>query len=345
MTRMGERFTLVYLLRNTITNLTTLDEQVACFRNAAAHLQPGGYFVIENYIPALQRLPPGETARVVTSTPTHLGVEEYDLASQIAVSRHHWIIDGEPLDALVSAPLRLAVRARPHGAARRDGSTRALERLAARAVHGREPGAHLRVAARHGGECQPMIPATTGPRRVTGMAAILLPYRGDGTIDWPSFEAHVARTAAAGLVAAVNMDTGYVQLLGEDDRRRTLEIAADVCPGDFVAGAYVDDEPGASFDLDGYRRARRTSATGRHPRPLPVARPERARRRGLGRCDQPGREGGGSLHRFRAGSDVRPVRPHRGHRRLPRAARDPLVCRRQALVAQSPGRVGTPRSP
>ena len=100
-----------------------------------------------------------------------------------------------------------------------------------------------------------MIPATTGPRRVTGMAAVLLPYRGDGTIDWPAFEAHVARTAAAGLVAAVNMDTGYVQLLGVDDRRRALEIAAEVSAGDFVAGAYVADEPGASFDLDGYRRA------------------------------------------------------------------------------------------
>jgi dihydrodipicolinate synthase/N-acetylneuraminate lyase len=100
-----------------------------------------------------------------------------------------------------------------------------------------------------------MIPATTGPRRVTGMAAVLLPYRGDGTIDWPAFEGHVARTAAAGLVAAVNMDTGYVQLLGDDDRRRVLEIAAEVCAGDFVAGAYVADVPGASFDLDGYRRA------------------------------------------------------------------------------------------
>jgi dihydrodipicolinate synthase/N-acetylneuraminate lyase len=99
-----------------------------------------------------------------------------------------------------------------------------------------------------------MIPATTGPRRVTGMAAVLLPHAGDGTIDWPAFEAHVARTSAAGLVPAVNMDTGYVQLLGGDDRRRALEIAGDVCAGEFVAGAFVDDEPGAPFDLDGYGR-------------------------------------------------------------------------------------------
>jgi dihydrodipicolinate synthase/N-acetylneuraminate lyase len=100
-----------------------------------------------------------------------------------------------------------------------------------------------------------MIPETTGPRRVTGMAAVLLPHRADGTIDWPAFEAHVDRTAQAGLVAAVNMDTGYVQLLRDDDRRRVLEIAAEICPGRFVAGAYVADEPGAPFDLDGYRRA------------------------------------------------------------------------------------------
>lgn len=91
----GDMFTLVYLLRNTITNLTTQDEQVAAFGNAAAHLRPGGYFVVENYVPALQRLPPGETVHVFTRTPTHLGFEEYDLAAQIAVSHHYWIIDGE----------------------------------------------------------------------------------------------------------------------------------------------------------------------------------------------------------------------------------------------------------
>ncbi len=92
---MDDRYALVYLVCNTITNLTTQDEQVACFRNAAAHLAPGGYFVIENYIPALQRLPPGETRHTFIATPTHVGVEEYDLASQIAVSRHWWEIDGQ----------------------------------------------------------------------------------------------------------------------------------------------------------------------------------------------------------------------------------------------------------
>lgn len=88
-------FRLAYLVRNTITNLTTQDDQVACFRSVAAHLVPGGRFVIENYIPAPQRLPPGETIRVFARTPTHLGFEEYDLAAQIAVSHHYWIIDGE----------------------------------------------------------------------------------------------------------------------------------------------------------------------------------------------------------------------------------------------------------
>jgi SAM-dependent methyltransferase len=91
----GATFRLVYLLRNTITNLTTQDEQVDAFRNAAAHLEPGGCFVIENYVPELRRLPPGETRHVFTATPTHVGYEEYDPAAQLAVSHHHWVIDGE----------------------------------------------------------------------------------------------------------------------------------------------------------------------------------------------------------------------------------------------------------
>ena len=93
-TRVEGTFKLAYLVRNTITNLTTQDEQVECFRNAAAHLEPGGCFVIENYIPHLQRLPPGETTYVVTNTPTHLGFEEYDVVTQIAWSHHQWTVDG-----------------------------------------------------------------------------------------------------------------------------------------------------------------------------------------------------------------------------------------------------------
>ncbi|MBV8949568.1 MAG: class I SAM-dependent methyltransferase, partial [Actinobacteria bacterium] len=86
----GTRFTLAYLVRNTITNLTTQAEQVACFRNAAAHLAPGGCFVVENFIPELQRLPPGETVRVFAFTPQHLGFDQYDVATQLSWSHHRW---------------------------------------------------------------------------------------------------------------------------------------------------------------------------------------------------------------------------------------------------------------
>ncbi len=87
-------FALAYLIRNTIMNLTTQDEQIACFANVAAHLEPGGRFVIEVMVPELQRLPPGETFHAFTVTPTHLGFEEYDVATQSSVSHHYWIADG-----------------------------------------------------------------------------------------------------------------------------------------------------------------------------------------------------------------------------------------------------------
>jgi SAM-dependent methyltransferase len=99
----GGTFQLAYLVRNTITNLTTQDEQVECFRNVAAHLEPGGYFVIEVYVPELRRLPPGQTIHPFTVTPAHLGFEEYDVASQIAFSHHYWVVDG-----------RLETRSSPH---------------------------------------------------------------------------------------------------------------------------------------------------------------------------------------------------------------------------------------
>jgi SAM-dependent methyltransferase len=90
-----ERFSVAYLVFNTIMNLTSQDEQVACFRNVAAHLQPGGCFVIEVGIPDLQRLPPGETVRAFTVTPERLGFDEYEIASQGLISHHYWIEDGK----------------------------------------------------------------------------------------------------------------------------------------------------------------------------------------------------------------------------------------------------------
>src|SRR5438128_7657500 len=87
-------FSVAYLVANTIMNLTTQDEQVACFRNVAAHLEPGGCFVIEVLVPALRRLPPGETFQPFDVNPTHLGFDEYDVARQGLVSHHYWIADG-----------------------------------------------------------------------------------------------------------------------------------------------------------------------------------------------------------------------------------------------------------
>jgi len=103
-TDVGRTFGLVYLVYNTITNLTTQDEQVACFRNAADHLAPGGRFVIEVYVPELRRLPPGETVHPFDMTPTHVGFEEYDVATQIAWSHHWFVVDGR-LETF-SAPYR-----------------------------------------------------------------------------------------------------------------------------------------------------------------------------------------------------------------------------------------------
>ncbi len=90
----GAAFSLAYLVFNTIMNLTTQDEQVECFRNVAAHLEPGGCFVIEVGIPGLQRLPPGETFQPFTVTPTRLGFDEYDIAAQGLVSHHYSVVDG-----------------------------------------------------------------------------------------------------------------------------------------------------------------------------------------------------------------------------------------------------------
>jgi SAM-dependent methyltransferase len=98
------RFSVAYLVFNTIMNLTTQDEQVACFQNVAAHLQPGGCFVVEVAVPDLQRLPPGDTVRAFTVSDTRLGFDEYDIASQGLISHHYWDVDGK-LDG-TSLPFR-----------------------------------------------------------------------------------------------------------------------------------------------------------------------------------------------------------------------------------------------
>jgi SAM-dependent methyltransferase len=82
-------FSLVYLVFNTISNLRTQAEQVACFRNAAAHLRPGGRFVVELLVPPLRRLPPGQLAAPFDVSDGHLGFDVFDLATQQCESHHY----------------------------------------------------------------------------------------------------------------------------------------------------------------------------------------------------------------------------------------------------------------
>ena len=98
-------FSIVYLVFNTIGNLTTQDEQVACFQNAASHLQPGGCFVIEVAVPDLQGLPHGEAFRVDAATEGHLGIDEYDVATQGLVS-HHFYRSADGSFVKIFTPLR-----------------------------------------------------------------------------------------------------------------------------------------------------------------------------------------------------------------------------------------------
>ena len=89
-------------------------------------------------------------------------------------------------------------------------------------------------------------------RQIYGISAVLLPFTEDGEHDWLAFAAHVRRTSEAGLVPAVNMDTGYVQWLDRRARAQALQTAARNCSS-FVAGAHVADRAGDSFVADAYR--------------------------------------------------------------------------------------------
>jgi dihydrodipicolinate synthase/N-acetylneuraminate lyase len=92
-------------------------------------------------------------------------------------------------------------------------------------------------------------------RKIMGISAILLPFGDDGAVDWDGFSAHVARTAEAGITPAVNMDTGYVNLLDEETRQMVLARTRETLGnGDFVAGAFVGDQPGDAWNADAYLR-------------------------------------------------------------------------------------------
>ncbi|HEU5065583.1 MAG TPA: class I SAM-dependent methyltransferase [Gaiellaceae bacterium] len=93
-TRVDGTFSLAYLVFNTISNLSTQDAQVACFQNVAAHLEPGGCFVIEVSVPGLRTLPPGKASQVFDLSEDHIGIDEYDPANQGLISHHFWPAEG-----------------------------------------------------------------------------------------------------------------------------------------------------------------------------------------------------------------------------------------------------------
>ena len=115
-TRVDGEFSLVYLVFNTIFNLTTQDGQVACFENAAAHLQPGGRFVIEARVPELQRLPLGQTVLPWRADPTGTSYYVYDVVTQRLSGQHYHLVDGRleasPTEMRYAWPAELDLMAR-----------------------------------------------------------------------------------------------------------------------------------------------------------------------------------------------------------------------------------------
>ena len=98
-------------------------------------------------------------------------------------------------------------------------------------------------------------PPVLPKRKIEGISAILLPFMPNGSVDWDGFRAHVVRTADAGLFPAVNMDTGYANLIDDSTRQEVLRQTAAVLAGDpFYAGIYVGDRPGDAFNLAGYAK-------------------------------------------------------------------------------------------
>jgi SAM-dependent methyltransferase len=118
-TRLDGEFSLVYLVFNTIFNLTTQDGQVACFQNAAAHLRSGGRFVIEARVPELQRLPLGQTVLPWRADPDGMSYYVYDVVTQGLSGRHYEFVDGivesNPIEMRYAWPAELDLMARLAG--------------------------------------------------------------------------------------------------------------------------------------------------------------------------------------------------------------------------------------
>lgn len=92
-------------------------------------------------------------------------------------------------------------------------------------------------------------------RKISGMSAILLPFENSGQVDWQGFQNHVLRTREAGLIPAVNMDTGYANLLDESTRIRVLELTRSLMQGsEYLAGAFVSDQPDSPFAAAAYQK-------------------------------------------------------------------------------------------
>lgn len=105
-TGMNRTVSLVFLIFNTIDNLTTQEAQLACFQNAAAHLAPGGRFVIETLVPPIQKLTFGETKRAFARSDTNWGMDEFDVVTQNYAS-HHLHLEGGAVTK-VTVPFRYA---------------------------------------------------------------------------------------------------------------------------------------------------------------------------------------------------------------------------------------------
>ena len=123
-TRVDGQFSLVYLVFNTIFNLITQDEQVACFQNAAAHLEAGGHFVVELTVPDLQRLPPGQDITVIGVDARAMSFDVYDVVTQRLTS-HHFVLTGErigsyPVEGRYAWPAELDLMARLAGLSLRE---------------------------------------------------------------------------------------------------------------------------------------------------------------------------------------------------------------------------------